>query len=476
MKRLILTVAMLTASLLFAFGAADNLPQRLRGHIEYLTSEELAGRKAGTPEGYLAGDYVREHFSRLGLLTFERADYYHPFATTWEDGVFRNVVGRIEGSESGKYIVIGAHYDHLGVKKGEIYHGADDNASGTAALLEVARLLVESGHTPRHTLILAAFDAEELGMHGSKDLAERLPRGSVKVMINMDMVGWLKDGELRVEGTATLNGAEELIGHIAEKHNLTVALQEFERGIATATDTEPFAQRGCPTLTLNTGSDSPYHKPQDTSDKIDYEGVAAVVEMVTELVTAIDGSESINPSGRIARKHSAGSDGIDVGLSLGFGSNYALYPSSAVVGKEAGAWQLGLSLQYARGHFGVRSGVLYDHRKTLVPTDLGSAASEAAKLITHRLTIPLELMATTNLSIFSYYLGAGGYYSHTFGTRGGSLGATVNPNEWGLQWSVGMRVADIYFEATRRYGLTPLYPSADKMVSRSALCTLGLFF
>ena len=75
---------MLTASLLFAFGAPDNLSQRLRNHIEYLTSEELAGRKAGTPEGYLAGDYVREHFSRLGLLTFERADYFHNFATTWE--------------------------------------------------------------------------------------------------------------------------------------------------------------------------------------------------------------------------------------------------------------------------------------------------------------------------------------------------------------------------------------------------------
>ena len=140
---------MLTASLLFAFGAPDNLSQRLRNHIEYLTSEELAGRKAGTPEGYLAGDYVREHFSRLGLLTFERADYFHNFATTWESGVFRNVVGRIEGKESDSYIVIGAHYDHLGVKKGEIYHGADDNASGTAALLEVARLIKESGHTPR---------------------------------------------------------------------------------------------------------------------------------------------------------------------------------------------------------------------------------------------------------------------------------------------------------------------------------------
>ncbi len=467
---------MLTASLLFAFGAPDNLSQRLRNHIEYLTSEELAGRKAGTPEGYLAGDYVREHFSRLGLLTFERADYFHNFATTWESGVFRNVVGRIEGKESDSYIVIGAHYDHLGVKKGEIYHGADDNASGTAALLEVARLIKESGHTPRHTLLFAAFDAEEIGMYGSHDLAERLPKGSVTVMINMDMVGWLKQGALRVEGTATLDGAEELIGHIAEKHNLTVALQEFERGIATATDTEPFAKRGFPTLTLNTGSNSPYHKPQDTSDQIDYEGLATIVKGVAELTMAIDNTPEITPSGRIARKHSAGRDGLDVGIAAGFGSNYALYPSSAIVGKESGAVQLGLSLQYVRGHFGARTGLLYDHRKTIVPFDMANPSGEGTKLITHRVTIPVEVMATTNLSIFSYYLGVGGYYSRLLSGHGGSAGMTANPNEWGLQWSVGMRVADIFFEATRRYGLSPLYSAGDNMVSRSALCTLGLFF
>ena len=107
---------------------------------------------------------------------------------------------------------------------------------------------------------------------------------------------------------------------------------------------------------------------------------------------------------------------------------------------------------------------------------MANPSGEGTKLITHRVTIPVEVMATTNLSIFSYYLGVGGYYSRLLGGRGGSAGMATNPNEWGIQWSVGMRVADIFFEATRRYGLSPLYSAGDNMVSRSALCTLGLFF
>lgn len=481
MKRFIVLVATLSASLLFTFAQQTaTLSERLRTHVEYLTSEELGGRGAGTSQGYLAGDYIREQFASFGLRTFERADYYHPFATTWRDGVFRNVVGRIDGQSKDSYIIIGAHYDHIGMEGGKMHPGADDNASGTAALIEIARAFSQVSTKPQHTIIFAAFDAEEMGLYGSADLAARFPKGSVKVMINMDMVGWLKDGSLRVEGVGTLDEVEEIIYSAGERNKIDISTKRFETGFLTATDTESFAKRGVPTLSFNTGMDSPYHRPEDTADKIDYEGLALVTRTVGEIAARIDASEEVESSGRIARKHRSGSDGLFLGLHGGFGSNNFQYPETAFVGKSADAWNVGLSLLYTYKHFGVRVGATYNSRKALVPTDSTNPYSPAEELSMSTLTVPMDLMLKTN-GLTSLYLTAGAYYTLNFsaslaGTEYLPRELSLNQDEWGWQWGLGMRIGSFFLESTNRYGLTPAYTEGPTIYNRASYVTIGLYF
>jgi opacity protein-like surface antigen len=481
MKRFVLLVATLSASLLFASAQQNTtLSERLRAHVEYLASEELGGRGAGSSQGYLAGDYIKEQFASFGLRTFERADYFHPFATTWNDGVFRNVVGRISGVDNDSYIIIGAHYDHIGMSGGKIHPGADDNASGTAALIEIARTFSEMNIRPQHTIIFAAFDAEELGLYGSADLAARFPKGSVKVMINMDMVGWLKDGSLKVEGVGTLDDVERIIYSAGERHKIDITTKRFETGFLTATATEPFAKNGVPTLSFNTGMESPYHRPEDTADKIDYEGLALITRTVGEIAVRIDASEKVEASGRIARKHRSGSDGMFLGLHGSFGSNHFKYPETAFVGREADAWSAGLSLLYTYKHFGVRVGATYNSRKALIPTDTTNPYSPSQELSMSTLTVPMDLMLKTN-GLTSLYITAGSYY--TLNLSASLAGAEYLPRElslrqeeWGLQWGLGVRVGSFFLESTNRYGLTPAYTEGPTIYNRGSYVTLGLYF
>lgn len=471
---------MLSASLLFAFGQDARLVERLRDHVEYLTSEELAGRKAGSTQGHLAGEYIKAQFDECGLLTFERADYFHPFATTWEDGVFRNVVGRISGVNKDSYIVIGAHYDHLGVLGREIHPGADDNASGTAALIEVARIISEKNIRPHHTIIFAAFDAEEIGLYGSDDLAERFPEGSVKAMINMDMVGWLKDGSLNVEGVGTLDGVEEVVYEVAERNQIEVTTKRFERGFLTTTDSESFATRGIPTLSCHTGFESPYHRPEDTAEKIDYEGLALVAQTVADIALEIDSSADITSSGKIARKHRKDTKGLEMGIHTAYGSNYFSYPNTAFVGQSAGAWNAGLSLMYSYKHFGLRVGATYNGRKALVPSDTTNPYSAAEMLSVGSLTVPAELMVRTT-GLFSLYATAGAYYSLNLSAKVEDVKytpaeLTLSQEEWGWQWGFGVRIGSLFLESTRRYGITPVYVEGPTIHNRSKYVTLGIVF
>lgn len=481
MKRFVLLVATLSASLLFAPAQQNTtLSERLRTHVEYLASEELGGRGAGSSQGYLAGDYIKEHFTSFGLSTFASDDYFHPFTSSLDEGLFRNVVGCIYGAKRDSYIIIGAHYDHIGTAKGKIHPGADDNASGTAALIEIARAFSAMNIKPQHTIVFAAFDAEELGLYGSDKLVELFPQGSVKVMLNMDMVGWLKDGSLKVEGVGTLNEVEQIIDAAGMRHKIAISKKRFETGFLTATDTESFAKNGVPTLSFNTGLDSPYHKPEDTADKIDYEGLAQITRTVGDIALEIDASEEVEASGKIARKHSSNSNGLFIGLHGGFGSNNFQYPETAFVGQSAGAWNAGLSLLYTYKYFGVRVGATYNNRKALIPSDANNLYSPAQKLSMGALTVPMDLILRTN-GLVSLSITAGAYYTLNLSAQ--LTGAehlpselSLNDDEWGWQWGIGMRIGMFSLESTNRYGLTPVYSEGPHIYNRTSYVTLGLYF
>ena len=170
----------------------DCLDEILQNYVTYrtLSSDAFAGR--GTGNNQKAQELITGYFKELGLKNF-KGDYSSPFTfideKTKKQRKGINLIGYVEGkTEPNKFLVIGAHYDHMGVVDGTIYNGADDNASGTSALLVLAKYFTK--HQPGHSIIFAAFDAEELGLHGSKSFVAKppVPLSDIKLNFNFDMM------------------------------------------------------------------------------------------------------------------------------------------------------------------------------------------------------------------------------------------------------------------------------------------------
>jgi hypothetical protein len=193
-------------------------------------------------------------------------------------------------------VVLGAHYDHLGyggsnsAAPGEhtVHHGADDNASGTALLVEVARQLAAAGPLPRR-ILFAAFSGEERGLLGSGHYAANpeVPLGDTVAMVNLDMVGRLDGDKLVAHGTGTGTGLDALVDRLCGAHGFTVAKEPGGFG---PSDHASFYAKKVPVLHLFTGSHADYHRPSDTAEKINYDGMvrlaALVADVVRELATA----------------------------------------------------------------------------------------------------------------------------------------------------------------------------------------------
>ncbi len=224
-----------------------------------------------------------------------------------------NVVGVIEGNDpklKREYIVIGAHYDHLGrggesslaPNSSEVHHGADDNASGTAGLLELARIFSAQRGQLRRSFIFIAFSAEESGLIGSKAYVNNpaAPLADTVVMLNMDMIGRLKGNKLTVGGV----GASPEFRKLVESLNNGFTLQLSEDGFGPS-DHSSFYAKQIPVLFFFSGTHEDYHKPSDTADKINYDGEAKIVGFVAEIARAIDRNDA-RPAYAVTRGQSGG--------------------------------------------------------------------------------------------------------------------------------------------------------------------------
>jgi len=212
-------------------------------------------------------------------------------------GEAANVIAVREGADpqlAREALVIGAHYDHLGRgdhgslaadRIGEVHNGADDNASGAAGLLALARTFGAAPPT-RRTLVLAAFSGEELGLFGSRAYAEdpAVPLGDTVAMLNLDMIGRLRDGELSVFGTGSAEGFPELALRAGE--GLGLALRLGGDGYAPS-DQTTFYARGVPVLFFFTGAHAEYHTPDDDANLLNAEGQARVLEVVYRAAQAL---------------------------------------------------------------------------------------------------------------------------------------------------------------------------------------------
>ncbi|HEY6400521.1 MAG TPA: M20/M25/M40 family metallo-hydrolase [Blastocatellia bacterium] len=224
-----------------------------------------------------------------------------------------NVVGVIEGNDpklKREYIVIGAHYDHLGhggdsslsPNSSDVHHGADDNASGTAGMLELARIFSAQRDQLRRSVLFIAFSAEESGLIGSKAYINNpaAPLGDTVAMINLDMIGRLRDNKLTVGGIGTSPEFRKLV----ESFNRGFTLQLSEDGFGPS-DHSSFYAKQIPVFFFYTGVHDDYHKPSDTADKINYEGQAKIVGFVADIARSIDHSDA-RPAYALARSQSSG--------------------------------------------------------------------------------------------------------------------------------------------------------------------------
>lgn len=209
-------------------------------------------------------------------------------------GRAENVIGILPGADPAlgrENIVVGAHYDHLGFghygtldssTEGQIHHGADDNASGTVVLLHVARQLARSHPKPARTIVIVAFSGEEVGLLGSRHYVERppFPLSTTKAMLNLDMVGRLRDNRLTVFGTRS---ASELSGIINDAAR-PLGLKIVESDRLGRSDQLSFYNKKIPSVHFFTGTHPDYHRPSDTWDKLNAEGMVRVSDLVTATV------------------------------------------------------------------------------------------------------------------------------------------------------------------------------------------------
>jgi hypothetical protein len=227
-----------------------------------------------------------------------------------------NVVGILDGSDpvlKNEVIVIGAHYDHLGrggegslaTREGDIHHGADDNASGVAGMLELARIFSADRKNLKRTLVFIAFSGEEEGLLGSNFYVNHplAPLDKTVAMINMDMIGRMKDNKLIIGGVGTAKEWREMVGAvnltlcgIAVVNGQTVASRDPSNQFALTlnedgygpSDHSSFYAKQIPVLFFFTGTHDDYHKPSDTADKINYKDEACILSFVGDIVHSVD--------------------------------------------------------------------------------------------------------------------------------------------------------------------------------------------
>lgn len=268
----------------------------LNKNLYVIASDEMEGRDTGTEGQKKAGKYIIEHYKKLGIPFPKGAEnYYQPIPAEFFVRPFspklpasENIWAFIEGSEKPEEIlVISAHYDHVGLRNGEVYNGADDDGSGTVALMEIARLLQKAkkeGFGPKRSVLILHVTGEEHGLHGSRFYAENplFPLENTIANINIDMIGRRgygkedNDNYIYVIGSDRLSTDLHQISEMANQKYVGLELDYKYNDLSDPnrfyyrSDHYNFAKKGIPAIFYFNGVHDDYHKPTDTPDKIDY--------------------------------------------------------------------------------------------------------------------------------------------------------------------------------------------------------------
>lgn len=285
----------------FAINQID--PKELNQSLHYLASEELEGRMSGKKGNVIAANFIKKKFEDLGLKTV-----YHKFPIKRSnpgpkneqgDDFTQNIYAVLEGNDENlkdQIVVIGAHMDHIGYgpsmsrspSERKVHPGADDNASGTVALLEIAKAFSVLKGQNKRTVVFQAYSAEEMGLIGSRFYCDNplYPENKPDIkkhifMLNMDMVGYLGKGQYNAsfqEGNSSVD-LGRIIKELNEKYDFAKKISVQSGG----SDHASFYNKRVPVVFLHTGGHPYYHTPRDTPDRINYEGVEKIARYAFEL-------------------------------------------------------------------------------------------------------------------------------------------------------------------------------------------------
>lgn len=322
--------ALIPLFLVAQFAHSDDLPKEWEGsirpehvkpHVEFLADPKLAGRSG--KNAAKAAEYLRQQFQKWKLQPlFPNDAFEQPIPTSSEEReenadspnsggdadpplknariVGRNVGAFLEGSDPklrDELIVIGTHFDHLGVRDGVIYRGADDNASGTSMMLEVARQLAMAKQRPGRSIAFVGFDLEEQLLWGSRWFVAHPPfeLSRVKLFITADMIGRslgnLPLPTVFVMGSEHAPRLKTLLDEVGTPRGLEVARLGVDL-VGVRSDYGPFWGEKIPFLFFSTGEHPDYHSPRDVPEKLDFDKIARVSSLVLKLVEGAANSET----------------------------------------------------------------------------------------------------------------------------------------------------------------------------------------
>lgn len=306
---------------------ADSAPAldetRLFTNLAALAADSMEGRLAGSPGGGRARAFLTREFARIGLaplvkgyaIPFSRhsmfpdpitsmprsqqpSRFYATPVRTYPLVFGNNLVGIVRGSlHPNRYIVVSAHYDHLGVLNGEIYHGADDNASGSAAILSIAEWTI--AHPPLNSVIFAWFDAEEEGLLGSMAFVDRapVPLDSIIADVNLDMVSRSSTGELNVVGGIAWPVMQPFIDTVAALGLVSVRQghegtpgEAIGSDLTNRSDQGPFNRKKIPFVLFSNAEHADYHQPTDEVTRITPEFYYHSAQTAAALLHILDGA------------------------------------------------------------------------------------------------------------------------------------------------------------------------------------------
>jgi Zn-dependent M28 family amino/carboxypeptidase len=291
-------------SLLFAQETADQVEEglktihheRIKGYISYLASDELEGRAAGTKGNRKGAKYIASHFKELELKPAGRRSFFQKVRAK-----VKNVLALYESSDpelKDEVIVVGAHFDHLGKGSGvgvegraaqsgrardlptardKIWNGADDNASGTAAMMEIARAFSRSKIKTKRSILFIGFNAEETKYEGSKYYLKHRLKLKHIAMINLDMVGRNPDEPVLISGIGTSDLWRGVLKRSSEKVALKIALRRIPEADS---DHTPFIQEKIPAIFVHTGLHEEFHTLYDHAELIDAERIAKICKCI----------------------------------------------------------------------------------------------------------------------------------------------------------------------------------------------------